>query len=153
MAGRLRIALAAGFVAAAGLGAALALGGAALLGGFSKSTTTVREVQPIAASPSAASFQPGKPLSVHEIYRRAAPGVVQVTATQVVNAPSIDPFFGFPVPQTQRQQALGSGFVIDKAGHIITNYHVVESARSVDVSFSSNESMRARIVGADPSTD
>src|ERR671930_162967 len=127
MAGRLPIALAAGFVGAAGLGAGLALGGAALLGGFSASTTTVRELQPIQASPSAASFQRGKPLSVNEIYREAAPGVVQVTATQVVNAPSIDPFFGFPVPQSQRQEALGSGFVIDKAGHIITNYHVIQT--------------------------
>src|ERR671936_1238261 len=153
MAGRLPIALAAGFVGAAGLGAGLALGGAALLGGFSGSTTTVRELQPIQASPSAASFQRGKPLSVNEIYREAAPGVVQVTATQVVNAPSIDPFFGFSFPQTQRQEALGSGFVIDKAGDIITNYHVVERARSVDVSFSNHESMRARIVGVDPSTD
>ena len=153
MAGRLGIALAAGFVAAAGLGAGLALGGAALLGGFSASTTTVRELQPIEASPSAASFQRGKPLSVNEIYREAAPGVVQVTATQVVDTQSVDPFFGFPLPQTQRQEALGSGFVIDKAGHIITNYHVVEGARSVDVSFSNNESMRARLVGVDPSTD
>src|ERR671930_1338625 len=153
MAGRLPIALAAGFVGAAGLGAGLALGGAALLGGFSGWRTTVRELQPIQASPSAASFQRGKPLSVNEIYREAAPGVVQVTATQVVNAPSIDPFFGFPVPQSQRQEALGSGFVIDKAGHIITNYHVIEGARSVDVSFSNNESMKARIVGSDPSTD
>jgi S1-C subfamily serine protease len=153
MAGRLGIVLAAGFVGAAGLGAGLALGGAALLGGFSKSTTTVRELQPIEASPSAASFQQGKPLSVNQIYREAAPGVVQVTATQVVNTPSVDPFFGFPVPQAQRQEALGSGFVIDKAGHIITNFHVVEGARSVDVSFSNNESMRARVIGVDPSTD
>ena len=153
MAGRFGIALGAGLVAAAGLGAGIALGGAALLGGFSKSTTTVRELQPIQASPSSASFQRGKALSVNEIYRKAAPGVVQVTATQVVNTPSVDPFFGFPVPQTQRQEALGSGFVIDKAGHIITNDHVVEGARSVDVSFSNNESMRARIVGVDPSTD
>jgi S1-C subfamily serine protease len=153
MAGRLRIVLAAGFVAAAGAGAALALGGAALLGGFSAGTTTVRELQPIEASASSTSFQQGKPLSVNEIYREAAPGVVQVTATQVVSTPSIDPFFGFPAPQNERQEALGSGFVIDKAGHIITNYHVIEGARSVDVSFSNNESMRARIVGTDPSTD
>jgi len=142
----------AGLVAAAGLGAALALGGAALLGVFSEETTTVREVQPIAASPSSASFASTKPLSVNQIYRRAAPGVVQVTATQVVTTPSIDPFFG-SIPQRQRQEALGSGFVIDKAGHIVTNYHVVEGARSVDVSFSDNESRRARVVGADPSTD
>jgi S1-C subfamily serine protease len=152
MAGRLTIALAAGFVAAASTGAGLALGGAALLGGFSGSTTTVRELQPVQAAPSSASFQRGKQLSVNQIYRLAAPGVVQVTATQVVNTPSVDPF-GFPIPQAQRQEALGSGFVIDKAGHIVTNYHVIEGARSVDVSFSNNESMRARIVGADPSTD
>jgi S1-C subfamily serine protease len=143
----------AGLVAAAGLGAALALGGAALLGVFSEATTTVREVQPVAASPSSASFASTKPLSVNQIYRRAAPGVVQVTATQVVTTPSIDPFFGFSIPQRQRQEALGSGFVIDKAGHIVTNYHVIQGARSVDVSFSDNESRRARIVGADPSTD
>ena len=153
MAGRLRIALAGGFVAAAGLGAALALGGAALLAGFSKTTTTVRELQPVEASPSSASFQRGKPLSVNEIYRDAAPGVVQVTATQVVNAPSVDPFFGLPLPESRQQEALGSGFVIDKAGHVITNYHVVEGARSVDVSFSNNESKRARVIGVDPSTD
>jgi S1-C subfamily serine protease len=153
MAGRLGIALGAGFVAAAGLGAGIALGGAALLGTFSKSTTTVRELQPVQASPSAASFQRGKSLSVNQIYRDAAPGVVQVTATHVVSTPSVDPFFGFPLPQSERQEALGSGFVIDKAGHIITNYHVIEGARSVDVSFSNNESMRARIVGVDPSTD
>jgi S1-C subfamily serine protease len=43
--------------------------------------------------------------------------------------------------------------VIDKTGHIVTNYHVVQGAREVDVSFSNHESMRARIVGSDPSTD
>ena len=144
----------AGLVAAAGLGAALALGGAALLGVFSEATTTVREVpQPVQAAPSAASFATSKPLSVNQIYRRAAPGVVQVTATQVVTTPEIAPLFGFSFPQRQREQALGSGFVIDKAGHIVTNYHVIEGARSVDVSFSNNESMKARVVGVDPSTD
>ena len=145
--------LVAGFVAAAGLGAGIALAGAALLGGFSSHTTTERVIEPIAASPSSTAFQNGKPLSVHEIYRRAAPGVVQVTATQVVSTPSVDPFFGFPLPQNERQQALGSGWVYDKAGHIVTNYHVIEGARSVDVSFSNNESMKARVVGIDPSTD
>ena len=144
----------AGLVAAAGLGAAFALGGAALLGVFSEATTTVREVpQPVQAAPSAASFATSKPLSVNQIYRRAAPGVVQVTATQVVTTPEIAPLFGFSFPQRQREQALGSGFVIDKAGHIVTNYHVIEGARSVDVSFSNNESMKARVVGVDPSTD
>ena len=90
---------------------------------------------------------------MNAIYKHAAPGVVQVTATQVVSSPSVDPFFGFAFPAQQKSKALGSGFVIDKAGHIVTNYHVVEHARSVDVSFSNNESMKAKVVGTDPSTD
>jgi len=153
MGGSPRILPVAGLVVAGALGAALALGGASLVGAFSGSTTTVRELQPIEASPNSTAFQPGKALSINEIYRRAASGVVQVTATQVVSTPSIDPSFGFPVPQRERQQALGSGFVIDKAGHIVTNYHVIEGARSVKVSFSNNESMKASLVGSDPSTD
>ena len=145
---------AAGLVAAGALGGALALGGAALVGGFG-TTTTVREVaaplpSPISLNePSAAT---AGALSVNAIYKHAATGVVQVTATQVVSTPGVDPF-GFAFPAQQKSQALGSGFVIDKAGHIVTNYHVVENARSVDVSFSNNESMKAKIVGADPSTD
>jgi S1-C subfamily serine protease len=145
---------AAGLVACAVLGAGLALGGAALFGGIGTSTTTIREVVPVASEPTPAVASSSKDaLTVNQIYRRAGPGVVQVTATQVVNTPSVDPFFGTPFPQTQQAKALGSGFVIDKAGHIVTNYHVVEGARAVEVSFSNNESLKARIVGVDPSTD
>ena len=143
-----------GLVAAGALGGALALGGAAVVGGFD-TTTTVREI----ASPLPAPISLTQPaaksgaLSVNAIYKHAAPGVVQVTATQVVSSRSVDPFFGFAFPAQQKSRALGSGFVIDKAGHIVTNYHVVEHARSVDVSFSNNESMKAKVVGTDPSTD
>jgi S1-C subfamily serine protease len=152
----MRLLYAAGLVTAAVLGSALALGGAAVFGGFDGDTTTVVRPQPLAAaSPSipVTEARGGKALTVNEIYRRASPGVVQVTATQVVTSPRVDPFFGFPFPSQQQAEALGSGFVIDKAGHIVTNYHVVEGARSVDVSFSNNESMKAKVVGTDPSTD
>ena len=134
------------------LGAGLSLGGAALFGGFDRRTTTVRELQASPASTEVPVSSKTSLLSVNDIYRRAAPGVVQVTATQVVNAQSTD-LFGFPFPTRQQQQSLGSGFVIDKAGHIVTNYHVVEGARRVDVSFSNNESKKASVVGVDPSTD
>ncbi|HSS79972.1 MAG TPA: trypsin-like peptidase domain-containing protein [Gaiellaceae bacterium] len=154
MAGHLRAIYGAGLVAAGALGGALALGGASLVGDFG-TTTTVREV----AAPLPSPISLNEPavaragaLSVNAIYRHAAPGVVQVTATQVVSTQSVDPF-GFPFPAQQPSEALGSGFVIDKAGHIVTNYHVVEHARSVDVSFSNNESLKAKVVGADPSTD
>ena len=153
---RILISRAAGLTAAAVLGAGLALGGAAALGGFHGDTTTVREVVGGSGSGVAApaAFKQG-PLSINEIYRRAAPGVVQVTSTSVVKLNASDPF-GFPIPgfqQQETQSALGSGFVIDKAGHIVTNYHVVEGARSVEVSFSNRDSMKAKIVGSDPSTD
>ena len=51
------------------------------------------------------------------------------------------------------QRSLGSGFVIDKAGLVVTNYHVVGDAQSVYVSFSNSDSMRAEIVGRDAATD
>src|SRR5919205_405632 len=108
----------AGLLAAGIVGSALSLGGAALLGGFDGGTTTVRE---LSASPAATEMPVNKTslLSVNDIYRRAAPGVVQITATQIVNGQSTD-LFGFPFPTQQQQESLGSGFVIDKAGHIVT---------------------------------
>ena len=147
---------AAGLLTAAVLGSALALGGAALFGAFDDNGTTTTVVQPLSGGAPAVPVtesRSGKALTVNEIYRRAAPGVVQVTATEVVTTPRIDPFFGFPFPSQQQAEALGSGFVIDKAGHIVTNYHVVQGARSVDVSFSNNVSTKAKVVGTDPSTD
>jgi S1-C subfamily serine protease len=87
----------------------------------------------------------GEALSVQEIYRRAGPGVLQVTSTSV---DSSDPFFG-----PQANVSLGSGFVIDKDGYIVTNYHVIESARRIEVNFSGDDRVQATIVGVDPSTD
>ena len=152
MSGRTRIATAAvGLLLAGVLGAALALGGAALFVGFGGETTT-QIAGPAVAPQEQAAFRNGKALSINQIYRRSAPGVVQVTSTSIVRTET-DPLFGFPFPQQETQRALGSGFVIDKAGHIITNYHVIQGAREVQVSFSNNENMKARIVGSDPSTD
>ena len=95
--------------------------------------------------------QPAKALTVGEIYSRAAPGVVQITSTDtaVQDTPSLSP----GLPQAPSQQALGSGFVIDKAGHIVTNYHVIEGADQIEVSFSNQDTLRATLVGSDPSTD
>jgi S1-C subfamily serine protease len=139
----------AALVLAAVLGAGVALGGAAALGAFDNSTT-IQRIEQAAPAPLATSFERGKALSINEIYRRSSPGVVQITSTTVVE--QVDPF-GFGLPERQTQKALGSGFVIDKSGHIVTNYHVVQGAQNVQVSFSNRDSMRARVVGVDPSTD
>src|SRR5919202_1554097 len=143
-------------VGAAVLGGALVLGGVGVFGdGLGGHTTTVRELVSSGPASAPAAFQTRRPLSINEIYRRAAPGVVQVTSTSVVKLDNTDPF-GFQIPgfpQQETQRALGSGFVIDKAGHIVTNYHVIAGARSVEVSFSNHDSMKARVVGKDPGTD
>jgi S1-C subfamily serine protease len=145
---------AAALVGAGLVGGVISLIGAAAFGVGSK-TTTVRQIEPALGGNSPTSFEtarPGKAMTINGIFRSDAPGVVQVTSTQVVRT-NTDPLFGFGLPQTQTQKALGSGFVIDKAGHIVTNYHVVAGARSVEVSFSNSDNMKARIVGSDPSTD
>ena len=129
---------AAGLILVAALGAGLALGGAAVLGKLGTRNATI--TRPVVAGGNAA-LSSGKHRTIEEIYEAAGPGVVQITSTRVVQVPS-DPFFGVPFGrQTQQEQALGSGFVIDKTGHIITNYHVVAGARTVQVSFSNSESL------------
>jgi len=58
-----------------------------------------------------------------------------------------------PFLEPQEGQSQGSGFVIDKAGHIVTNYHVVQGADEIRVSFSNRDTVEAELVGTDPSTD
>jgi S1-C subfamily serine protease len=141
-----------GLIAAAVLGGGVALAGAAALGKLGDSTTIIREeAAPSSSAP--ASFQTGSRESINAIYRSSAPGVVHIETTLRVSQSS-DPFFGNPFgTTTQTERALGSGFVIDRAGHIVTNYHVVRGATSIQVSFSNNERYRAKLVGSDPSTD
>ena len=135
------------------VGAILALGGAALLGKLG-SRTTIQQVAPLAGGGgvgNAALQAPTKGLTAEQIYRRDAPGVVQITATSVTQGQT-DPFNVFPTAP-QKQQSLGSGFVIDKAGHIVTNYHVIQGAQQIQVSFSGQDEINATVVGKDPSTD
>ena len=141
---------AAGLFIAALLGGGVALGGAATLGKLGERTTVIRE-EAVPNSSAPVLFQPGKGMSINEIYRASAPAVVHIETTSRVQQPS--DFFGNPFGTTQTQRALGSGFVIDKAGHIVTNYHVVRGANAIQVSFSNNEHFSAKVIGVDPSTD
>jgi S1-C subfamily serine protease len=129
-------------VAAGVVGGAIAVGIGQAIGGDS-TTTVVREVQGGTTEPASFPSNGGKKIS--QIYESAKHGVVQVTSTSVVSS---NPFLG-----PQEQQAQGSGFVIDKDGHVVTNYHVVEGAKKVQVSFSDNEQRDATVIGTDPSTD
>lgn len=78
------------------------------------------------------------------VYKKALPSVVNITSTAV----AFDFFYG-AVPQ----QGMGSGFVIDTEGHILTNFHVVEGARQVEVTTSDKKKYKAQIVGTDPVHD
>ena len=63
-------------------------------------------------------------------------------------------FFGGPVPRgPQRQRSLGSGFIIDGDGSILTNNHVVENAQKIVVKLSDEQEYEAKVVGRDPKTD
>ena len=82
--------------------------------------------------------------SVADIYERERSGVVDVT----VGATTQSPLDG------GQGGASGSGFVIDREGHILTNEHVVEDAQTVQIGFANQDRpVRAQVVGTDPSTD
>src|SRR5258708_4861468 len=78
------------------------------------------------------------------VYKKALPSVVNITSTAV----AFDFFYG-PVPQ----KGQGSGFVLDKEGRILTNYHVVANARQLEVTTSDKKKYRAKVVGTDPQND
>jgi S1-C subfamily serine protease len=129
-------------------------------GSLSSSSKTVTEVQaaaPVSTSGTAASSSATIPtrsgggggLSAHEIYERTAPSVVKVTSTIVRQSESP---FGFG-ETAQQGIATGSGFVIDSNGTILTNWHVVENASKVTVSFEHSKTVEAHVIGKNPSQD
>jgi S1-C subfamily serine protease len=74
------------------------------------------------------------------VYRRVLPSVVNITSRVMYN------FFYGNVPQ----EGQGSGFILDKAGHVLTNFHVVEGAnRGIEVKLSNKRTYKANVVGTD----
>jgi putative serine protease PepD len=105
------------------------------------------------ASPVVASAEPAavKESTVTAVYKEAAAGVVEISVAGVTSgSDGFGPFGGQGQQQTQGE---GSGFVLDKSGHIVTNDHVVEGATSITVHFSNGNSAKATLVGSDPSSD
>ncbi len=133
------------------LGGAIVVAVVAATGSFGKSEKTVTTVQAAPIAPSNASQQ-SSGLTPHDIYVKDAPGVAFVTSTVVQKSES--PFNLFGGGETQRQgQATGAGILIDGNGTILTNYHVVENAIKVTVSFEKDKTVNAQVVGKDPSND
>jgi S1-C subfamily serine protease len=79
-----------------------------------------------------------------EVYHKVIPAVVNITTKTM----AYDFFYG-PVPE----QGQGSGFIIDKQGHILTNYHVVGDATQVEVTLHNKKTYRATVIGRDRGHD
>lgn len=92
---------------------------------------------------------PGESLDGEEqnnisVYKRNIPSVVNVTSRVM----TFDFFYGM-VPQ----EGQGSGFIIDKEGHILTNYHVIADSRQVEVTLHNRKKYKATVVGSDAAHD
>ncbi|MBN1991078.1 MAG: trypsin-like peptidase domain-containing protein [Anaerolineae bacterium] len=81
---------------------------------------------------------------VIEVYQRVSPSVVNIT-TQVLRRD----FFFEAIPA----EGAGSGFVLDKEGHILTNYHVIQGAQRIEVTFFDETTVPARVAGTDSRND
>jgi serine peptidase DegS len=112
----------------------------------------------ITARPAAAQPAPTR-VTYAAAVQRAAPSVVNVYTKQLVNervAPSsLGELFGDFLPRYRPriQNTLGSGVIVDEAGHIVTNYHVIANADAVLVALYDGRVANARVVGRDPDTD
>ncbi|HJT46915.1 MAG TPA: trypsin-like peptidase domain-containing protein, partial [Nitrososphaeraceae archaeon] len=109
------------------------------------SSNAVVQARP-SLSPQPASSQ--SPLS--DVFQKVENSVVQITSTKS-NPNQIIIQNG--VPATGKSTALGSGFVYDNQGHIVTNYHVINGARRADVTFTDGNTYSANVVAKDAAAD
>ena len=118
------------------------------------------------------SVLPAAPGSFSQLAKKASPSVVNISTVKVIKGGRRGPvpfggphgpndpfndfferFFGDQIPRDFRQQSLGSGFVIDKDGFILTNNHVVENTEEIKVKLADKREYDAKIVGRDTKTD
>ncbi len=110
-------------------------------------TTWVRGPEKIeiteAAQGGNAPLEPEEQINI-AVYKKVVPSVVNITSTAL----TFNFFYGL-----MPQQGQGTGFIIDREGHILTNYHVIEGARRVEVTLSNRKKYSAEIVGQDKGHD
>ena len=113
------------------------------------------------------AFAKKAPDSFADLAEKLSPSVVNISTTSVIedrknNMPTFPPGSPFeeffkqfqdPNQGKRRAQSLGSGFIIDKKGYIITNNHVIENAEKIMVILHDDTSFEAKVVGKDPKTD
>jgi serine protease Do len=122
------------------------------------------------ASPAPRMIESGAPFSFADLVERVSPAVVTVTVEEVVNQQADfdpdslpEPFRDFfnQFGQGQGKQfnaprkavAMGSGFIIDKSGYIVTNNHVIENGKKITVKLPDGREFEAKLIGTDAATD
>src|SRR6267143_1321015 len=126
------------------------------------------KIVPVASNAAAPAVVQGLP-DFASLAKKVGPSVVNVSTTQMRKAAADVPspfdnddpmsefwqrFFGGRMPSgPQRQTGLGSGFIIDSNGTILTNYHVVDGAQKIAVTLSDGKSYDAKVIGKDQKTD
>tara|TARA_E500000331_G_scaffold94329_1_gene90532 strand:- start:171 stop:1580 length:1410 start_codon:yes stop_codon:yes gene_type:complete len=107
------------------------------------------------------------PGSFADLAEKLMPSVVNISTTQTVvtrsnpfpnfqfppGSPFEDMFKEFGTPQERKSSALGSGFIIDEKGIIVTNNHVIEGAEDIVVQVNGEKKFNAKVIGADPLSD
>lgn len=109
-----------------------------------------------------------QPASFADLVERVAPAVVSVKVEGKIEMTAADSEqmrryfeqFGIPVPdgapeegQERKSEAMGSGFIIDGAGYVVTNNHVIDGADKITVTLNDGRELDAKLIGTDPGTD
>ena len=112
------------------------------------------------------AFAKGVPESFADLAEKLMPSVVNISTTQTVvtntnpfpfqfppGSPFEDMFKEFGTPQERKSSALGSGFIIDPKGIVVTNNHVIQGAEDIIVRVNGEDEFKAKVIGADPLSD
>ena len=113
------------------------------------------------------SFSKSVPASFADLAEKLMPSVVNISTTQTVvtrsnpfpgfqfppGSPFEDMFKEFGTPQERQTSALGSGFIIDAKGLVVTNNHVIQDAEDIIVRVNGDKEYEAKVIGADPLSD
>ena len=107
-----------------------------------------------------------RPVSFADLAEKVMPSVVNISTTTTITtqanpfpfefppgSPFEDMFKDFGTPQKRKSSALGSGFIIDKEGIVITNNHVIQGAEDILVRVNGDKEYKAKVLGADPGMD
>jgi serine protease Do len=98
------------------------------------------------------------------LVKQVLPAVVNIASSRIVltspqtdslfSDPFFDKFFGqYQVPRERREHSLGSGVIVDRAGYVMTNSHVIEGASEIKIALLDKREFSARVIGSDPKTD